>query len=99
MHEDFSFHSVLQELFVVFLGALLGVWISYSHPLTEEEFIPRVWGMCGERCGKRDGVGGRDLGTRERENEKKLICDLVVAMRIPVLCVVGQAKRRTGGSR
>jgi hypothetical protein len=39
------------------------------------------------------------LGTLERENEKKLICGLVVAMRIRVYVVVGQAKRRTGGSR
>lgn len=67
---NFSFHSVLQELFVVFLGALLHCLIfnSYSHHLTEEEFIPRMQGMCGEGCGKRGRgrVPGR-VDLRERK--------------------------------
>ena len=100
--------SVLQESFVVFLGALLGAWISYSHwSLFSGGVYPQRAGICGEGCGKRGRGRGGGLGTLVREEglfpavcllEKKLICGLGRWYFIPVY-VVGQAKRRTGGNR
>lgn len=65
----------------------------------EEEFIPSMLASGGERCGKRDGVGGRDwVDLRERTKRSSSVA-FFRRYFIRVYVVVCQAKRRTGGSR
>jgi hypothetical protein len=70
------------------------------------EFIPSVQAICGEGCGKRGRGRGGGLGTLERGRVLRsgLLAGKGVHLWSRVLVfhpsvVVGQAKRRTGGSR